>query len=71
MAQYDFRRYPEMAYLLMRERPGGREEFRIYMHRTFALNAAELHPYHPSIRPRGIVFELPLPALNTLKVVEA
>lgn len=68
MSNHDFRQYPKMAYLLMRESMHGQsDEFRIYTHRTFALQAAQSTPW----RKPGIVFELPMPALNTLKVVTA
>lgn len=60
MSNREFHKYPETAFLLVSDMPRG-EIFRIYTDRTFALKAAGSN---------GDVYELPLPALETLKLVE-
>lgn len=61
MSNHEFRKYPQVAYLLMRSWHD-RDEFRVYTNRTFALKARGVN---------GSVFELPMPDLTSLKMVDA
>lgn len=59
MSNHEFRKYPQVAYLLVKDCLR-HEIFRVYTNRAFALKARGA---------RDVVFELPLPDLGSLKVV--
>jgi len=59
MGDRSFRVYPEAVYLLFHEY-GDRQSYRFYTNSTFALKARDSN---------GVVFEMPMPPLESLKVV--